>query len=62
MTRSQQEATRLLEQAQAQWLAAYGWKPVTGNRWVHSLYHDPVKPLDAMQLTRAQPLLFGAAR
>lgn len=62
MTRSQQEATRQLEAAQANWLEAYGWKVAPAGRWVHSMYTQPVKLDDAINLTRAQPLLFGCAR
>lgn len=61
MTREQQQATRRLEQAQDEWLRAYGWTRELGGRWVHPSQPTPVSYFDAMVLTRAQPLVFGAA-
>lgn len=60
MTREQQAATRKLEGAQDDWLRAYGWQWVIGG-WVHPNQIGTVTRWDAMQLTRAQPLIFGAA-
>lgn len=61
MTREQQQATRQLERAQDDWLRAYGWTRELGGRWVHPEQPHPVSHFDAMTLTRAQPLIFGAA-
>lgn len=62
MTRDQQKATRELEQAQENWLRAYGWARELGGRWVHPQQAKPCSRFDAMQLTRAQPLIFGTPR
>jgi hypothetical protein len=70
MTREQQQATRELERAQENWLRAYGWvREGGGSRWTHpqldGRYGTKVSAcgtFDAMVLTRAQPLVFGAAR
>jgi hypothetical protein len=68
MTRAQQQATRELERAQETWLRAYGWIR-EGGRWKHPQLDGrhgakvaACSTLDAMILTRAQPLVFGAAR
>jgi hypothetical protein len=68
MTREQQQATRELERAQETWLRAYGWVR-EGLRWTHPQLdgrHGSKVPacstFDAMMLTRAQPLVFGAGR
>lgn len=60
MTREQQQATRELELAQDNWLRAYGWVRELGGRWVHPHQQEPCTRFDAMVLTRAQPLIFGA--
>lgn len=61
MNRAQQQATRELERAQENWLLAYGWRPVQRNRWQHPREAKTYTLADAMLLTRAEPLLFGAA-
>lgn len=60
MTREQQQATRNLERAQEDWLRAYGWRRELGGRWLHKRQPAPVPRFDALALTRAQPLLYGA--
>ena len=62
MTREQQQATRDLERAQDRWLMAYGWVREIGGRWVHPQAPGACTRFDAMVLTRAQPLIFGASR
>lgn len=62
MTREQQDATRKLERAQDEWLRAYGWSRELGGRWVHPQQAQPCSHYDAIVLTRAQPLVFGAPR
>ncbi len=61
MKREQHEATRELERAQAKWLEAYGWKREIGGRWRHAENPHAVTAGDAVSLTRAAPLVFGAA-
>jgi hypothetical protein len=65
LTREQQTADKRLEQAQSDWLAAYGWSLVDG-RWKH-----PNMPTanprgyatgDAMAFTRAEKLRYGGPR
>ncbi len=68
MTRTQHEATRELEQAEANWLKAYGWRQLSSVppcSWSHA--NAPQMKLtysqrDALMLTRAEPLRFGSAR
>jgi len=68
VTRTQHEATRELEQAEANWLKAYGWRQLSSagtGSWSHS--NAPQMKLaysqrDALMLTRAEPLRFGSAR
>lgn len=62
MTRDQYEATRKLERAQDDWLRAYGWVRVIGGRWMHPSAPTACTHFDALTLTRAQPLVFGAWR
>jgi len=62
VNRDQQKATRELEQAQENWLRAYGWARELGGRWVHPQQARACSLFDAVQLTRAQPLAFGAGR
>jgi hypothetical protein len=65
VNRPQQEATRKLELAQQEWLAAYGWKRRTDGRWVHEAarkvdgYAHGYTMRDALELTRAEPLRYG---
>jgi len=61
ITKEQQDATRKLERAQDDWLRAYGWVRELGGRWTHPSQPMPCSHFDAMALTRAQPLLFGAS-
>lgn len=61
MTREQQQATRELEAAQDKWLKAYGWAAALGGRWAHPRLDGHYSRFDALQLTRAQPLVLGAA-
>lgn len=60
MTREQQAVTRKLEMVQDEWLRAYGWTREVGGRWVHAKQPQPCSTFDALVLTRAQPLIFGA--
>lgn len=68
MTRGQHEATRELEHAEANWLRAYGWRQMSSigaGSWSHP--NAPQMKLtytqrDALMLTRAEPLRFGAVR
>lgn len=62
MTREQHHATRELERAQDNWLAAYGWVRELGGRYAHAEVRTTVTRFDALQLTRAQPLVFGSNR
>lgn len=61
MTKSQQQAQRELERAQANWLMAYGWKVYNSYRWTHRSAPETIHGYttqDAMQLTRAEPLRY----
>ena len=71
MTRSQQEAQRELDRAQAKWLKAYGWEPRIGGelaapmRWSHHFApkaKESYTTRDALELTRAEPLRYGGPR
>lgn len=57
MTAAQQRAARQLEQAQEQYLLAYGWQR-DGQRWRHPRVSEGkllCKTHDAMAWTRANP-------
>lgn len=57
MTREQQKAARVLEQAQVVYLKSYGWTEADG-RWQHSKVGPWKVPThDALVLTRAKPQL-----
>jgi hypothetical protein len=67
MTKSQQEAQRELDRAQAKWLIAYGWSAYRGYdaygsfRWTHRSAPSQAygySTRDAMELTRAEPLRY----
>lgn len=61
VTRPQHEATRALERSIADWIKTYGWRE-DGRCWSHPLQVGGVSLWDALMLTRANPLRFGAAR
>ena len=66
MTAKQQLAERMLLNAQAEWLTAYGWKyDAPTARWKHE--HAPkaresYEQRDALAMTRAETLRYGGAR
>ena len=66
MTQKQHTAQRELELAQLRWLDAYGWKVVghTGKRVAHVAAPKSFENFsvgDAMAMTRAEPLRYGAS-
>jgi len=61
LTQEQQRTTRELEQAEANWLRSYGWTTGLGGRWAHPQVQASCTRLDALALTRAQPLVLSAA-
>ena len=65
MTQKQHQAQRELELAQLRWLDAYGWKVVdkSGQRVTHKQAPKSFPNYsvgDAMAMTRAEPLRYGA--
>jgi len=64
MNREQHEATREREAAEAKWLRAYGWRE-SGRLWTHQRAPNiraAYTRRDAIQMTEAEPLRYGAAR
>lgn len=65
MTREQHAATRDLQAAERAWLRAYHWREGEGferDRWTHPrLSGRNYSRSDALALTRADPLMLGAA-
>lgn len=62
LTREQQQTTRELETAEANWLKSFGWRAAIGSRWEHPvLGARTYSREDARTLTRAQPLVLSAA-